>query len=112
MNQSQCTDCGHIVTGFEQQDFELRASILAAKDTEIARLTAELAAAREREVALVAALSDLTRCCFFQPTYSNGRKGPTCLSRQGGAERAAMDTAAALLDQFSHTHRKDTHDAG
>lgn len=40
MGESQCPHCGHIVTGFEQQEFEHRACV-------IADLQSQLAAARE-----------------------------------------------------------------
>lgn len=40
MGESQCPTCGHIVSGFEQEDFEYGLSVLTAKDAEIARLKA------------------------------------------------------------------------
>lgn len=42
MGESQCPTCGHIVTGFEQQDFVCRKHELEAKDAEIERLRAAL----------------------------------------------------------------------
>ena len=41
MGESQCPICHHIVTGFEQQDFEAGLSVLKAKDAEIERLRSE-----------------------------------------------------------------------
>ena len=48
VGKSQCGHCGHIVTGFEDQEWRLRGDaavrLLAEKDREIAELRAALAA--------------------------------------------------------------------
>lgn len=43
MGESQCPLCGHIVTGFEQQDFEVKRDEHAALHARIAELEAEVA---------------------------------------------------------------------
>ena len=42
MGEDQCPRCGHITTGFEQQDFAAKQAVLAAKDAEIERLRGHL----------------------------------------------------------------------
>lgn len=42
MGEHQCPHCGHITTGFEDQDFKLMREAEEAKDAEIARLRAVL----------------------------------------------------------------------
>lgn len=42
MGESQCPTCGHVITGFEDQDFRLMREAEVAKDAEIERLRAAL----------------------------------------------------------------------
>lgn len=48
MGEHQCQECGHITTGFEDQDFKLMREAEEAKDAEIARLRAALLALADR----------------------------------------------------------------
>jgi AmiR/NasT family two-component response regulator len=48
MGEHQCQICGHIVTGFEKDDFEAGLSVLAAKDAEIERLRNTVADMQKR----------------------------------------------------------------
>lgn len=47
MGESQCPTCGHIVTGFEQAEFEVKQTADEAKDAEIVRLRRALKDAQD-----------------------------------------------------------------
>lgn len=42
MGEHQCRECGHVTTGFEQQQFEADRAVVDTKDAEIGRLRAAL----------------------------------------------------------------------